>query len=160
MLLPGVPTGCLATPHAWPCSVAAVDITFCALGLKRLFTPANEKKWWVLEGSDPLVFMTFIFNPQCAMIVIRTHAKYKVLISHAVQKLKSDRRKETDNTRPIVLPLRLTRSVIILRNTKLCANSTELHFIKEISAQWFTSEGLFYDCSHKRLAVPYTTMHV
>jgi len=104
--------------------------------------------------------MTFIFNPQCAMIVIRTHAKYKVLISHAVQKLKSDRRKETDNTRPIVLPLRLTRSVIILRNTKLCANSTELHFIKEISAQWFTSEGLFYDCSHKRLAVPYTTMHV
>jgi len=29
-LLPRVHAGCLVTPHAWPRSVAVVDVTFCA----------------------------------------------------------------------------------------------------------------------------------
>jgi len=31
-LLPKVPAGCLATPHAWPFLVAAVNVTFMVLG--------------------------------------------------------------------------------------------------------------------------------
>ena len=77
---------CLATPHAWPRSVVAVDITFCSSSSK---TPINAPQMAVF-GHLTTLTLTYVLDfsspkPK-AMVMTYVHAKKRSQTS-GVQKL-------------------------------------------------------------------------